>query len=109
MSNDTFHIECGMCQGTGEVDTGGQTPYGTFISDTCPHCNGSAREVCQLTAMNWKQRTDELVQTILGKWDEWEAEAGQNAQIQQDPEAGKFIMELNLTVAIQNFLFRQPE
>lgn len=31
---------CGICQGTGSVDTGGSTPWGAWITDKCPYCNG---------------------------------------------------------------------
>lgn len=33
-------MECQACQGTGEVDTGGSTPWGARITDACPYCEG---------------------------------------------------------------------
>lgn len=36
--------QCGMCQGTGSVDTGGQTPWGSWIDTACPYCDGSGVE-----------------------------------------------------------------
>ena len=35
--------DCPFCDGSGEVDTGGQTPWGSFISVCCPSCEGSGR------------------------------------------------------------------
>jgi hypothetical protein len=34
---------CGECDGTGEVDSGGFSPWGTGIDVTCPTCNGTGR------------------------------------------------------------------
>lgn len=48
-NNSTTHVckhceamgdECGECNGEGEVDTGGQTPWGEWISVPCPECGG---------------------------------------------------------------------
>lgn len=33
--------KCPTCQGSGSVDTGGSTPWGSWITTACPHCNGS--------------------------------------------------------------------
>lgn len=39
---------CQHCCGTGEVDTGGFTPWGASISDACPYCNGTGADArCQ--------------------------------------------------------------
>lgn len=35
---------CGFCGGTGEVDSGGFTPWGTPIDVACPYCKPDPRE-----------------------------------------------------------------
>lgn len=35
-----FGLRCGFCGGSGEVDSGGQNPWGGFISLHCPECGG---------------------------------------------------------------------
>lgn len=35
---------CKACNGTGEVDTGGSTPWGAWITDACPYCDGTGKE-----------------------------------------------------------------
>ena len=36
---------CQHCQGTGEIDTGGSTPWGAWITDACPYCEGKGKMV----------------------------------------------------------------
>lgn len=38
------NLKCQMCQGAGMVDTGGQMPWGAWIEDTCPFCNGTGKD-----------------------------------------------------------------
>lgn len=34
---------CKECNGTGGVDTGASTPWGTFVTTTCPTCKGTGK------------------------------------------------------------------
>lgn len=35
---------CGECGGSGEVDSGGMSPWGDWIMIPCPHCGGESKD-----------------------------------------------------------------
>jgi len=34
---------CPHCGGTGEIDSGGASPWGEWLNDTCSACNGTGK------------------------------------------------------------------
>lgn len=90
--------ECPACYGFGNSEMDGS-------GDQCAVCDAEG-VIPVAVHRQLKEAVRECVHEILEHWDEWEAEAGQEAQRHQLPEAGSFVMEARLSVEIENAIFK---
>lgn len=69
---------CELCCGDGEVE-----------GVQCQLCMGEGVVFCGYSEGGW---VEAAAVEIVGSWDDIEGEAGQASQMEQDPEAGLFVM-----------------
>lgn len=96
---------CDMCNSTGEVDTGGQLPSGSFVTDECPYCEGRGFYPLTILQTNYKQRIADAAREIMERWEAWEEEAGREAQASQFDMAASFAMQARITNVLHAMLF----
>lgn len=64
-------------------------------------------ESVQITAANSEDRIEEAISVILHCWDDWDADAQQEAQQAQSPAGWLDVMEEQLRVVLQGMVFDQ--
>ena len=65
----TLAAICPTCGGSGEVDSGGFTPWGVGIDVTCPTCQGSGKAYSDTdaTPLMWETANDDTPPHEAGK------------------------------------------
>jgi hypothetical protein len=89
--------ECPCCCGYGEVNAPDGGPQ-------CHICKGEG--VLPLKAHRaLKDASEKAARSIMEQWESWEADAGQESQRHQMPEAGSFLLQSKLQCAIEDAIF----
>ena len=56
-------MTCPLCGGAGVVDSGGQTPWGSWINVPCPLCHGKPITEQEVREAGWSPAEDNITTT----------------------------------------------